>query len=70
MKVVDSHCHGLEPLLDVVPLGIVELTAQLTPNQGSWTAASIDEKPDVSDVVFLREAMEDAAAGPVSRRCL
>jgi hypothetical protein len=49
VKAVDSHRHGLEPFLDVVPLAIVELTAQRTPSQGSQIAAGIDEKLDVDE---------------------
>jgi len=63
VKAVDSHRHGLEPFLDVVPLAIVELTAQRTPSQGSQIAASINQKLGVGDIVFLGEAMEERRRG-------
>ena len=47
----------------MVPLAVVELTAQLTPSKGSQIAASIDEKLGVGDVVFLGEAMEERRRG-------
>jgi len=32
VKAVDPHRYGLEPFFDVVPLAVVEVTAQLTPS--------------------------------------
>ena len=44
MKAVDSHDDSLEPLFDMVPVVIVEMSAQIVPSKGSQIAASIDEK--------------------------
>jgi len=44
VKAVDSHRDGLEPLFDVVPLAVIEMTAQIVTNKGSQIAAPIDEK--------------------------
>ena len=63
MKAVDPHGHGLEPFFDVVPVGIVELTAQFVTSEGSQVAASIDEKLRLGDIVFLGEAVEKRRRG-------
>jgi hypothetical protein len=44
VKAVDSHRHGLEPFFDVVPLSVVELTAQLVSREGSQIPTHIDQK--------------------------
>jgi len=53
VEAVDSHGHSLEPFFDVVPLCVVELTAQFVASEGSQIATSIDKKLRVGDVVFL-----------------
>jgi hypothetical protein len=52
----------------VVPLCVVELTAQLTTSQGSQIAASINEKLRIGDIVFLVRRYRNAAVGSVPRR--
>jgi hypothetical protein len=47
----------------VVPVGIVEVTAQLLASEGSQIAASIDEKLRLGDVVFLGEAVQKRRRG-------
>jgi hypothetical protein len=49
--------------LDVVSVGIVELTAQFAASKGSQVAASIYEKLRLRDVVFLGEAVEKRRRG-------
>jgi len=44
MKAVNPHRDCLEPFFDVVPLAIVELTAQIMSKEGSQVATSIDQK--------------------------
>lgn len=44
VKAVDSHRHGLEQLLDQIPLGVVEVTAQLTSSENGQIPTSVDEK--------------------------
>lgn len=44
MEAVNPHRDGLEPLFDVVPLFIIELTAQFVSEAGSQIGAAIDEK--------------------------
>jgi len=63
VKAVDPHGHGLEPFFDVVPGGIVELTAQFVACEGSQVAASIDEKLRVGDIVFLGESVKKRRRG-------
>jgi hypothetical protein len=53
MKAVDSHRARPEPLFDVVPLSIVEPTAQIMAKEGSQIPTSIDQKFGVRNVVFL-----------------
>jgi hypothetical protein len=53
VKAVDPHSDRLEPLFDVVPALIVEMTVQLVTSEGSQIAASINEKLRVRDVVFF-----------------
>ena len=57
-----------EPLFDVVPLGLVDLTAQLVTNKGSQIACVINEKLCIGDIVFLGEAMEKRCRRSVPRR--
>ena len=63
VKAVDPHRDGLEPFLDVVPGGIVEVTAQVVASEGSQIPTSIDEKLRVGDIVFLGEAMQKRRRG-------
>ena len=63
VKAVDPHGHGLEPFFDVVPVGIVELTAQFVTCEGSQVATSIDEKLRLGDIVFLGETVEKRRRG-------
>ena len=63
MKTVNSHGDGLEPFFDVVPLCVVELTAQLTTSQGSQIAASINEKLRIGDIVFLGQTVQERRRG-------
>ena len=44
MKAVDSHRDSLEPLFDMVPFFVVELTAQIMPKEGSQIPTAIDKK--------------------------
>jgi len=44
MKAVDSHRHRLEPFFNVVPLSVVELTAQLIPKEGNQVPTTINQK--------------------------
>jgi hypothetical protein len=52
----------------VVPLGLVDLTAQLVTNKGSQIACVINEKLCIGDIVFLGEAMEKRCRRSVPRR--
>jgi len=63
MKAVDSHRHRLERFFNVVPFGIVELTAQIVSKEGSQGATSIDQKLRLRNVVFLSETMEKRRRG-------
>ena len=47
MKPVNPHRDGLEPLSDIVPLSVVEPTAQLVPKEGSQVATAINQKLSV-----------------------
>jgi len=67
VKAVDPHGHGLEPFFDVVPVGIVELTAQFVTSEGSQVATSIDEKLRLGDIVFLGETVEKRRPQNASR---
>jgi len=58
VKAIDPHGHGLEPLFDLVPGSIVELTVQFVTSKGSQVAVSIDEKLRLGDIVFLGEEVE------------
>lgn len=58
MNAVDPHRHRLDPLLDGVPVAVVELTAQLTTSNPCQIAASINQKLGVGDVVVPSETME------------
>jgi len=44
VKAVDSHRHSLEPFFDVVPVCVVELTAQVVSKEGSQIATAINQK--------------------------
>ena len=63
VKAVGPHSHGLEPFFHVVPVGIIELTAQFVACEGSQVAASIDGKPRVGDIVFFGESVEKRRCG-------
>jgi len=58
MKAVDPNQHCLEPFLNMVAFGIVELTAQLAPKEGSQIATAINQKLRLRNVVFLGEMIE------------
>jgi hypothetical protein len=58
VKVVDAHCHRLEPFFDVVPDLIVEPTTQFVTSEGSQIPTSIHEKLCVGDIVFLGESVQ------------
>jgi hypothetical protein len=47
----------------VVPIVIVEVTAQLVTSKASQIAASIDEKLPIRDIVFLSETVEERRRG-------
>jgi hypothetical protein len=63
VKAVDSHRDRLEPLFDVVPLCVVELTAQIMPKEGSQIPTSIDQKLSVCHVMFLGKPMQKRRRG-------
>jgi len=63
MKAVDSHSYCLEPLFDVVPLCVVELTAQFVTSKGSQITCAIDEKLRVGDIVFLGKSVQERRRG-------
>jgi len=47
MKAVDSHRYCLEPLFHVVPISVVELTAQFMLKEGSQVSTAINQKLSV-----------------------
>ena len=53
VKAVNPHGDSSEPLFDVVPVAILELTARFSSREGSQIAASINEKRCVVEFVFL-----------------
>jgi len=59
VKAVDPHGDGPEPFFDVVPLCVVELTAQLSASKGSQIAASIDEKLRIGNIMSLGKAVQE-----------
>ena len=65
MKAVDPHRDRLEPFFDVVPLTIVEPTAQLVSKQGSQVPTSVDEKLGIGDIVVLCESMQECRRGVI-----
>ena len=54
-------------LFDVVPVVVVEMTAQFVTGEGSQIAASIDEKLCLGSIVFPREAVEKRRPQNASR---
>jgi hypothetical protein len=42
----------------VVPVFVVEVTAQIVPREGSQIATSINEDPRLDEVMFFGEAVE------------
>jgi hypothetical protein len=63
VEAVNSHGHSLEPRFDVVPVVVVEMTAQIVSIEGSQIPAAIDEKLCLIDVVFLGELMQECCRG-------
>jgi hypothetical protein len=63
VEAVDPHNNSLEPFFDVVPLFVVEVTAQFVTSEGSQIPTSIDEKLCIGDIVFLGEAMQERRRG-------
>lgn len=63
MKAVDSHAHGLEPLSNVGPIFVDEVTAQIVASNGSQVARVINEKLCVGDIVFLGESVQERRPG-------
>jgi hypothetical protein len=53
----------LEPLFDVVPLSIVELTAQLMSKEGSQVSPVINQKLSICNVVFLHKPIQKRRRG-------
>jgi len=47
----------------VVPLAIVELTAQFSTREGSQIPRRVDQKLRIRDVMFLGEAMQERRRG-------
>lgn len=62
-----AHPYGgvLEPLFDVVPISVVEVTDQLVTSKGSQVPISIHAKLGVLDVVFLDTSMKERRRGSV-----
>jgi len=58
MKEVNPHRDCLEPFFDVVPLAIVELTAQIVSKEGSQVVSSIHQKLRLRNAVFLGQTVE------------
>ncbi|SEP20851.1 hypothetical protein SAMN05216388_10452 [Halorientalis persicus] len=58
MEAVNPHFESVEPLCDVIPIGIVEMTAQSSSREGSQITVCIDEKPSLGEIVFLGESMQ------------
>jgi hypothetical protein len=63
VEAVGSHSGSLEPRFDVVPVVVVEMTAQVVPRKGSQVAASINVKLCLGDIVFLGKPVEQRRRG-------
>jgi hypothetical protein len=58
MKLIDPHRQCLKPLLDQIPVNIVQVTAQIAPRECGQVAHAIDEKRRLRKVVFLGQLAE------------
>jgi hypothetical protein len=63
MKAVDPHRHGLEPFFDVVPVTVVEMTAQSVAGKGSQVVRAVDEKFGVIEFVTFSEGVKERRRG-------
>lgn len=68
MKSVDPHGERSEPLFDRIPLGVVEVTEQVTPRERGRVAHSVDEKHCSEWWCFSASRPRYSAAGSVPRR--
>jgi hypothetical protein len=51
------------PLFNVVPVCVVEVTAQVVTSKGSQIATSIDEKHFAGDIIFPGKSMQESHRG-------
>jgi hypothetical protein len=63
IEAVGALFEYLKPFLDVVSVGIVEMTAQSESGGGSRIAEAIDEKRCFGDVVVFGEAVDERRRG-------
>jgi hypothetical protein len=61
MEAVDPHFEGVKPLVDVVSITIVELTAQPESSESSQITVAIDEKHSFGETVFLSQPMNECS---------
>jgi hypothetical protein len=58
----------LEPFFDVVPVIVVEMTAEIVPSKSGQVAHAVDEKFSVVELMDFSKSMRNAATGSVPRR--
>ena len=68
VKPIDPHRKRLQPLLDEIPINVVQVIAEIAPRQSDQVAHTIDEKRRIREVMVLGQRPRNAAAGSVPRR--
>jgi len=66
------HFESVKPLLNVVSVDVIELTAQPESSEGSQIAVAIDKKHSLGVIVFLGQSMQERSSwicSPLSKNC-
>ena len=63
MKAIDSHCYRLKSFLDVVAVVVIEMSAEIVPNQRGQLAHAVGGKFSVIDLMNFGKSVKKRRRG-------
>jgi len=63
VKAIDSHCSRLKPFLDVVAVIVIEMSAEIVPNQRGQLARAVGGKFSVIELMNFSELVKERRRG-------
>ena len=63
MKAIDSHCYRLKPPLDVVAVIVIEMSAEIVPNQRGQLAHAVGGKFSIIELMDFSKSVKERRRG-------